>query len=149
MTAQIEKAVAYFNQGYNCAQSVAAAYADDFGLDVGEVLRMMAGFGAGMGGLRETCGAVSAMVYIAGLRMGDYAPTDNSAKKRLYALVKQVTHEFIQEHGTTCCKQLLKSASCAFASEPLERSETYYRTRPCTRFVATAATIVSRSILGG
>jgi hypothetical protein len=51
MTPQIDKAVAYFNQGYNCAQSVAAAFAQDFGLDEGMVLKLTAGFGAGMGGV--------------------------------------------------------------------------------------------------
>jgi C_GCAxxG_C_C family probable redox protein len=66
--------MACFRQGYNCAQSTAVAFADDFALDRGWMLRMTAGFGAGMGGLRETCGAVSAMAFVAGLQMGGYAP---------------------------------------------------------------------------
>src|SRR5512142_3384750 len=98
MTSQIATAVAYFNQGYNCAQSVAAAYADEFGLDVATALKMTAGFGGGMGGLRETCGAVSGLVFIAGLQLGDYAPNDNDAKKQLYALVKRAVHEFVEAH---------------------------------------------------
>lgn len=67
-TSKSEKAVQYFLRGYNCAQSTAAAFAEDCGLEVDAVLTMMAGFGAGLGGLRETCGAVSAMAYVAGLR---------------------------------------------------------------------------------
>jgi hypothetical protein len=102
-----------------------------------------------MGGLRETCGAVSAMVLLAGLRAGNYPPNDNSAKKELYALVKRVIHDFAEVHETTCCRQLLKNASSASPPEPSERNAEYYRVRPCARFVATAATIVSRSILTG
>jgi C_GCAxxG_C_C family probable redox protein len=149
MTSPTEKAVAYFNQGYNCAQSVAAAYAEEFGLDLATVLKMTAGFGGGMGGQRETCGAVSAMVFIAGLRIGEYPPDDISAKKQLYALVKKVMHDFVEEHETTCCRQLLRNASCSSPPEPSERNAEYYRARPCARFVATAATIVSRSIPNG
>lgn len=144
MTPQIDKAVAYFNQGYNCAQSVAVAYAKDLGLDDGMMLKMTAGFGGGMGGLRETCGAVSAMVLIAGLRSADYPPNDTAAKQRQYALVRRMVQEFTEEHGTTCCRQLLKNASCSFTIDPSERNPEYYRKRPCVRFVATAATIVAR-----
>jgi C_GCAxxG_C_C family probable redox protein len=147
MRSPIDRAVAYFNEGYNCAQSVAAAYAEDFGLDLATVLKMTAGFGGGMGGQRETCGAVSAMVFIAGLRFGEYHPDDISAKKQLYSLVKRVMHEFIEEHESTCCRQLLRNASCSSLPEPSERTAEYYRVRPCARFVATAAMIVSRSIL--
>ena len=93
-------------QGYNCAQATAAAFAADFGLTPEAVLTMTAGFGGGMGGLRETCGAVSAMVYVAGLQAGHYAPGDTAAKKALYDLVKEMQREFVAQFGTTCCREL-------------------------------------------
>ncbi len=141
-----ERAVGYFKQGYNCAQATAAAFADDLGLDEEIVLKMMAGFGAGMGGLRETCGAVSAMVFAAGAFTGRYQPTDKAAKKALYDKVKQMTHEFVERHGTTNCRELLRSASCAAAPDPSERTDEYYAKRPCARFVATAADIIARTL---
>jgi C_GCAxxG_C_C family probable redox protein len=140
-----DKAVAYFKQGYNCAQATAAAFADEMGLDEQMILRVMAGFGGGMGGLRETCGAVSAMVFAAGAFAGNYPPTDKAAKKALYDTVKQMTRAFVDKHGTTQCGELLRQASCAAAPDPSERTDEYYAKRPCARFVATAADIIAKT----
>ena len=100
------KAVEYFKQGYNCAQAVAAAFVDEIGLDTQCVLRVMAGFGAGVGGLRNTCGAVSAMVFVASANAGNYAPTDRAAKRALYNRVRQMVRQFEEQHGTTNCAEL-------------------------------------------
>ena len=54
---RIEKAVALFKEGYNCSQSVVAAYADLYGFTSEQALRMAASFGGGIGRMRETCGA--------------------------------------------------------------------------------------------
>jgi len=94
-TSSSERAVQYFLSGYNCAQSTAAAFAEECGLEVDAVLTMVAGFGAGIGGLRETCGAVSAMAYVAGLQTGAYAPDDIETKKRLYDRIKQMVQAFL------------------------------------------------------
>jgi C_GCAxxG_C_C family probable redox protein len=107
---------------------------------------MMAGFGAGMGGRRETCGAVSAMVFVAGLRVGDYGPTDRAAKKALYDTIKQMAGAFTDQHGTTHCAELLRSAACAASPDPSERTDAYYAKRPCARFVATAAEIIAKTL---
>jgi len=141
-----DKAVALFKQGYNCAQATAACFAEDLGLDEKVVLRMMAGFGAGMGGLRETCGAVTAMVFVAGTLARDFAPTDRASKKALYDTVKRMVREFADRHGTTTCAGLLQAASCPAAPDPSERTEAYYAKRPCARLVATAAEILAKTL---
>ena len=141
-----DKAVGYFKQGYSCAQATAAAFAEEMGLDEKTVLKVMAGFGAGVGGLRGTCGAVSAMVFAAGAFAGHYRPTDKQAKKALYDTVKKMVREFSDKHGTTDCGELLRSASCAAAPDPSDRTDEYYAKRPCARFVATAADIIARTL---
>jgi C_GCAxxG_C_C family probable redox protein len=141
-----DKAVEYFKQGYNCAQATAAAFADRIGLDESTVLRSMAGFGAGMGGLRGTCGAVSAMVFVAGATAGHYAPTDKDAKKALYDRVKHMVAAFTHRHATTDCGELLRSAACLPAPDPSERNAAYYAKRPCARYVATAAAIITETL---
>ena len=140
------KAEAYFIQGYNCAQATSAPFACDFGIEESHILRSTAGFGGGMGGLRETCGAVSAIVYVAGLHSGAYAPEDLESKKALYDLVKSMIREFMEQHGTTCCRDLLARASCQPVPDPSERNAAYYATRPCARIVASAAEILSRTL---
>ena len=60
------QAMAYLEQGFNCAQAVACTLAPAIGLDVDQTFRLMEGFGGGMGGYTETCGAVSGAVMAAG-----------------------------------------------------------------------------------
>ena len=142
-----EKAVDYFLRGYNCAQATAVPFAESCGLEVDTVLTMTAGFGGGIGGLRETCGAVSAMAFVAGLHIGPYAPDDIVVKKRLYDVVKQMVLAFTREHGTICCRELLEQASCQVSPDPSVRTPEYYATRPCAHIVAGAADIISRTLI--
>ena len=55
-----------FRMGYNCSQSVYAAFAEDLGMSVEEAAKRASPFGAGFGKLREVCGAVSGMVLVLG-----------------------------------------------------------------------------------
>jgi len=142
-----EKAVDCFTKGYNCAQSTAYAFAEEAALDPQAVLNMMSGFGGGVGGSREMCGAVSGMVYALGLLNGDYDPLDVRAKTRLYEKVREAIAEFRGEFGTTCCKELLLKAGCLPKPEPSVRNAEYYAKRPCAHFVERAAEIAAR--LGG
>ena len=59
MAKQGEAAYAYFLKGYNCSQSVVAAFAPQLGLSEEMALRMSAGFGAGIAGCGK-CAARSA-----------------------------------------------------------------------------------------
>jgi C_GCAxxG_C_C family probable redox protein len=141
-----ERAADFFLRGYNCAQSTAAAFAREVGLDEDSVIAAMAGFGAGLGGLRGTCGPVSAMAYLAGLRHGGYAPDDLAAKQALYDLVKRMVADFTAEHGTTECRALLEKTGCVAGPNPSARTPEYYAKRPCVRFVESAAGIVERRL---
>ena len=59
-----------FEEGYNCAQAVFLAFAEEQGLDRPAAARLVSGMGGGMGRLRETCGAVSSMVKNEPARIG-------------------------------------------------------------------------------
>jgi C_GCAxxG_C_C family probable redox protein len=141
-----DKAVEYFSQGYNCAQSTAAAFAADFGLDAQIALDMMAGFGGGIAGTREMCGAVSGMVLAISLKKGSYDPQDNAAKTKFYAEVRAAIKEFTDKYQTTCCKELLLKAGCVPKVDPSARNAGYYAKRPCAHFVAEAARIAQAAI---
>ena len=132
----------YFLGGYNCSQATAGAFAEQLGIEPDAVFAMMAGFGGGRGGLRETCGAVSAMTFVAGLACGRHQPDDRTAKKALYDMVKAMDAAFVALHGTTCCRELLRKASCEPKPDPALRTDEYYSTRPCARFVQSAARII-------
>lgn len=138
-----EKAAGYFQDGYNCSQSVVLAYCDDLKLDKELALKLSSSFGGGMGRLREVCGAVTGMFMVAGLLHGYSNPTDKKAKDEHYRLIQQLAEEFKNEHTTYICKDLLKVPG----KEPpvsSERTKEYYKTRPCVRFVITACEILDK-----
>lgn len=141
-----ERAVGLFMKGYNCSQATAAAFSVDFGMDEAEVLRMTAGFGGGIGGLRETCGAMSGMAFVAGLALGKYTPEDLESKTRLYQSIQRMNAEFVESFGTDVCKVLLDKYECNYAATPSERTPEYYASRPCARFVGQAAAIAAREL---
>ena len=89
-----------FKSGYNCAQSVFAAYADLFGMDFRTALRMSSAMGGGVGRMREVCGVVSAMAMLAGLKEGNDDPENEAAKAHIYALVRRMSGQFREKEGT-------------------------------------------------
>jgi C_GCAxxG_C_C family probable redox protein len=142
-----EKAIEYFCKGYNCAQSVFAAFCDVTGFTEEEALRISSSFGGGMGRMREVCGACSAMFMVAGVVKGYTDISTDEPKKEHYELVQAMAEEFKKEHGTMICRELLASLKPDSAPTPSARTEEYYRERPCARFVATAADIVDKIVL--
>lgn len=89
-----KKAGELFLEGRNCAQAVFAAFCDATGYSESDALRLASAFGGGIGGSRETCGAVSAMAMIAGVIAGYDSANDMEEKKKLYALVNGMLEEF-------------------------------------------------------
>ena len=57
-------------QKINFKKAVFTAFCDVTGMDRQTALRLSSSFGAGMGRLRQTCGAVSAMCMVAGMLYG-------------------------------------------------------------------------------
>ena len=138
-----------FLAGYNCAQSVLLAFAEDLGLDGDFALRLSSSFGGGMGRLREVCGAVSAILMAAGLVYGYTAPGDDGAKAAHYARVQALAEAFRREHGSILCRELLARAGVADdgpQGSPRERTEAYYRSRPCVGFIRSAAALLEEQL---
>lgn len=136
-----------FLDGANCAQAVLCSFARECDLPPDLAARLATGFGAGMGRLREVCGAVSAMVIVAGLRHGG-SPGDKQAKDRCYQHVQQLAGRFRQQAGSVICRQLLglpEDHTEGHISQ--ERTADYYRQRQtCLHKVMLAAAILERQI---
>ena len=102
---RIEKALLNHRNGYNCTQSVACAYAKMLGMDEEAVFRLSEGFGLGMGSM-ETCGAVSAMVMVVGMKESDGNLSSPATKKVCYQKAKQLIEEFRQKNSSIICREL-------------------------------------------
>ena len=81
MSAHSDLARKLFKKGYNCSQSVFAAFCDETGLDMETALKIASSFGGGMGRLREVCGAVTGMFMVVGMK---YGYTDPSSKFKIW-----------------------------------------------------------------
>ena len=68
ISARQQQAAQFHAMGYNCAQSVACAFADKVDLDKVALFKVTEGLGLGMGGMNGTCGAISAAAVLAGLK---------------------------------------------------------------------------------
>ena len=141
---RIEQAANLFTQGYNCSQSVAIAFSDLTGLDVESSAKLASSFGAGMGCLREVCGAVSGMFLVLGILYGYSDPEDVQGKREHYAAVQQLAEKFRAEAGSIICREILKNQ--AANPTPSLRTEEYYAKRPCARMVMLAASILDSYI---
>ena len=117
-----ERAKDYFMQGFNCAQAVALAFAEDTGLSFEDTAKVMQPFGGGLGRLHLTCGAVSGMSAVVGLLYGKADPT---SKKETYAIVQDLCAKFKEKYGSLICADLLNAGK-----------------HPCVELVATCVEIL-------
>jgi len=136
-----EKARNLFLSGCSCSQAVFGAFAQDLGITQEDALRLASSFGGGMGGMRETCGAVSGMLMAAGMKWG-YSDVGNlDVKTAHYARVRSLIEQFKEVHETIVCRELLKHLG-ELKKDPSARTAEYYRERPCVLFVETAARLL-------
>lgn len=135
----------YFTDGYNCAQSVFAAFSEEMGIDEKTALRMSSAFGGGMGRLREVCGAVSGMFMVLGVLYGYDEAKNDAAKKLLYTRVQSFAGQFKDEYGTIICRELI-GVEGTQKPAPTPRNPEFYKKRPCLGFVTSAARIMSEFI---
>lgn len=139
---RIEKAVSLFKEGFNCSQSVVAAFADMYGFTHDQALRMSASFGGGVGRMRETCGAACGLFLLAGLETGATEGADREGKAKNYAVVQELAEEFKRRNGALRCADLLGlSKKEPIVSTPEARTTQYYAKRPCIKVVEEAARI--------
>ena len=101
-----EKAVAHFNEGYNCAQSVLLTMYEHWNGKNELIPKIATGFGGGIGRCGSVCGALAGGVMAIGIKYGTNEP---SLEKRLdtYELTQKFYKEFEKQHGSVLCKKLI------------------------------------------
>ena len=90
---------------YNCAQAVACTLAPLIGADEELCFRAAEGLGGGMGGLTETCGAVSGAAMAIGLANSN-GQDDRTSKQATYRIVRKLVSDFREQNGSTLCPEL-------------------------------------------
>jgi len=101
-----EKSLAYFSEGYNCAQSILASFGEDFSCDEATCLRIASSFGAGMARAQEVCGAVTGGLMAIGLALGERCATPNE-REAIYENAAAFMDSFKERFGSLLCRDLL------------------------------------------
>jgi hypothetical protein len=103
-----------------------------------------------MGRMREVCGTVSGMAFVAGAIAPSVDPKNLEERKNNYALVQTFADKFRMENGDIVCRRLLGLEPMVERSEtamPSERTAEYYKKRPCVEYVDCAARIVAEYLV--
>ncbi len=104
---EVEQAVAFYQQGYTCAQSILASFARRYGLQQDLAFRIGEPFGAGTSCTGDMCGAVTGAILVLGLQYGSILNSDDAARSRTYQRVHDLIHRFQEVHGSIQCTDLL------------------------------------------
>jgi C_GCAxxG_C_C family probable redox protein len=104
MVAPSEKAIAVFDQGFNCAQSVFSAFAAQYGLAARTALKLASPFGGGVARRGEMCGAVTGALMALGLARGADTP---AGKAEIYRISQEFMRRFEAKHSTLLCRDLI------------------------------------------
>jgi len=140
------KAMALFQEGFNCSQSVVLAFSDLLPSDPESLAKMSSSFGGGIGRMREVCGSVSGMAVVAGYLYGYSDPKAKEEKAELYKIIQELAHNFEEINGSIICRELLNLDVKHDSSVPSERNDEYYKKRPCKELVGIAAEILDKFI---
>lgn len=104
MESRVNLAVSRRGHGYNCAQAIACTYADLVGMDETQMYKIAEGFGAGMGGMDATCGALSGVCLLDGLLNsgGEGSRTGGVTMMKMNAILQG----FKKQTGAVRCRDL-------------------------------------------
>ena len=100
-----EQAVMLHKNGFNCAQAVACSFCHVMGADPITTFRLAEPLGYGMGQM-GTCGAVSAMALVTGMKMSDGNLDQPGTKKECYQMMSELTAAFKEKVGSIVCREI-------------------------------------------
>ncbi|MEO1822273.1 C-GCAxxG-C-C family protein [Dehalococcoides mccartyi] len=95
-------------KGFNCAQSLLAAFAPSLGIETGTALKLASAFGGGMAARGDTCGVISGGLMVIGLKFGQASVEDKAAREKCNRLGREFLKQFEAEFGATACRDLIK-----------------------------------------
>ncbi|MDD5874488.1 MAG: C-GCAxxG-C-C family protein [Baileyella intestinalis] len=101
-----ERAARLHGNGYNCCQAVLLTFCDELGVDPVTAFKIGEGFGLGMGGMENTCGALSGAIMLAGLKNSDGDLDHPKTKAGTYRISRELTEAFKEKTGALVCRDL-------------------------------------------
>jgi len=94
------------DEDFNCSQSVFAAFAEDYDIDMETALKVSTGFGGGMRS-GEVCGALTGALMAIGAARGHHIAGDTGAKEDGGLRARAFVDLFRERNGAILCRDLL------------------------------------------
>jgi len=136
-----EKALKFYSQGFNCAQSVIVSFADIMELDEEKAIRIASGFGGGMGRMQKTCGAVTGAFMVIGFLRGKVINGTEVSNEEANALIQEFSIKFAEKHKSTDCKALICfDLNSEKGRDEAKKADVF--NKKCTKFVVTAVELL-------
>ncbi|KLU66502.1 putative redox-active protein [Desulfosporosinus acididurans] len=101
-----DKAVAMMKNGFLCSQAVFFTLGEQLGMERSQAIKLATGFGAGVSGMGEICGAVSGGIMALGLKHGNDENTVFDPGNKTFPLVQELIERIKVKHGCYTCKGL-------------------------------------------
>lgn len=103
----IEKATDLLMQEFHCSQALTGAFAEEFGYNLKNIMKISTCFGGGMH-RGELCGCITAATMIFGMAFGLYDPQDKELESFGYKISDEFFYRFRERmEGRTLCKEIL------------------------------------------
>ncbi len=106
MESRVEKALQNKKNGYSCSQAVVCAYCDLFGIEEKTAFMISEGFGGGMGGMQLTCGAVTALFMLLGIKNSTGNLKMPTSKASTMKLIRDAAQKFKEKNTSIECATL-------------------------------------------
>ena len=136
----VEEAVAHFEEGFNCAQSVLLAMQKFWKLEDPFEPKVVSAFGGGIGRRGSLCGALTGGVVAIGLRYGTNKPSSKE-REQAYLKASEFYGRFEEECESVLCRDLI--GFDLSDPEELERARSSkVFGRKCVRFIEKAVDIL-------
>jgi C_GCAxxG_C_C family probable redox protein len=103
---EAEKATEFFMDGWNCSQSVLAAFHEEAGLTREAAFNLGRPYGGGIARQAKVCGAVNGAVLALGCLCAK-GESEKEARGTVYTAVNELFRRFDERFGSCDCKGLL------------------------------------------
>ena len=134
-----EKAVSFFNKGFNCAESVLMSMQEFLGLEMNST--MATGFGAGIGRKGSLCGAVSGAILAINLKNGRQKAEDKESIERAYSKAREFYKKFEEKMGSAICYDIIKCDLTTEEGQKIFKDNNLFE-KKCVKCVETSMDIL-------
>ena len=120
-------------------------FAERYGMSLENAVRSACGFGGGVAGTGQTCGAVNGALMVLGLAHATQEPGNGPARQATYTATRTLLGRFRERHGSISCRELLGVDIGTIEGRERAMREGLFATR-CPVFVREAAELAAELV---